>query len=123
MFSIIFYLYWTLKMWSSFEGYDFLYEYGLEIHFTLLMFMYLVFKITGVRRYGRTVFLISLHTIMLCCLEIAGIRMQASTHILMNVAFSWWSIYVLFRPEIKTAKTIDYNNVILCFYRGNNGFL
>lgn len=35
--------------------------------------------------------------------------------------FMAWTIWIMFRDEYKTAKTIDKNNILLAFYKGSNG--
>jgi hypothetical protein len=45
----------------------------------------------------------------------------AISYLLESSVFVAWASWIMLRPEINTAKTIDNKNILLAFYNGNSG--
>lgn len=42
-------------------------------------------------------------------------------YILESLTFFSWAIWLMLRPELSTAKTINHSNILLAFYKGKKG--
>ena len=118
--SVINIIYWSVCFLSAFDV-EYIYEYSLEIKAVLLFCMFLIYKFYDQTRYVSCLLLIAIHIIYTAILEVTIGPIDSSNYLIQTYLFSVWSAWVLFRPEIKTAKTIDYDNILLAFYKGKQG--
>jgi len=46
---------------------------------------------------------------------------NAVYYLMESLLFTVWAAYIMFRPERRTPKTINYDNILLAFYKGDGG--
>lgn len=55
--------------------------------------------------------------------DIIFYEIYAIYYLLESLTFFSWAIWIMLRPEYRTAKTINHDNILLAFYKGEKGSL
>jgi len=76
---------------------------------------------TDDRRIRSAFLLLVLYTLYINCADFLFKEVNSVYYLTETLFFVFWSTWIMFRPEFKTAKTINKDNILLAFYRGGGG--
>jgi len=103
------------------EDYDVYYEYC-NLAQTICLFLCILFYFSlETTRAKSTLILFAVYGVCSVIVYLIFTEIYPIPYTLWTVVFIAWAVWIMLRPEYKTAKTIDKNNILLAFYKGGNG--
>ena len=113
--------YWLIELLSPFVPYyEWFYDYGTRAQFAILGFILISYLLKPTNRVRSGLLLISLHIIYTFLADIILGGVTQLYYVTETSAFAILAVWVAFRYE-RVTSTLNTDNVLLAFYRGNNG--
>ena len=101
--------------------YDSVLLYGELVQKSCLLISLSIYVSLPTKRVKSCLMLMFIYSLFSHIASIIAYEITAIYYTIESLLFFSWAIWLMLRPEISTAKTINKNNILLAFYKGEKG--
>jgi hypothetical protein len=125
MFNVAYMLYWCVLVVYPLTFGDVWYEkaflYGHLLQSVFLFLCIFSYVSKPLKKHASCLVLLGVYGLLSQILDMVFNEVTAIYYLSESLLFFTWAMWLLFRPSYSTAKTINHDNILIAFYKGDNG--